>query len=235
MKIVLLLVSSLCFVTCAAIESQAQSSNDVQVVVYGATPSGIAAAVGAARDGCTVLLVEPTARIGGLITSGLSHTDYHSRESLSGAFLEFAERVEQYYVEKYGEDSPQHKDSYHGVFAEPKVNLLVFEQMLAEYPAIRIERDWQIESVQTDVSSITKSASVPPATRRIVSVTFNSASSGNTRSQPTCSSTPVTKAISWHWQTCRGVADVRDEPKPMSLWHRLNQITSCKLITFASS
>jgi flavin-dependent dehydrogenase len=36
------------------------------VLVYGATPAGIAAAVAAADDGSSVLLVESTARIGGL-------------------------------------------------------------------------------------------------------------------------------------------------------------------------
>ncbi len=53
------------------------------VVVYGATPGGIAAAVSAARSGLRVAVVEPTNRVGGLVTSGLSHTDFHSFESLS--------------------------------------------------------------------------------------------------------------------------------------------------------
>jgi NADPH-dependent 2,4-dienoyl-CoA reductase/sulfur reductase-like enzyme len=60
------------------------------VVVYGATPGGIAAAVAAGKSGVKVLLVEPTARLGGLVTSGLSHTDFHSLESLSGSFLDFS-------------------------------------------------------------------------------------------------------------------------------------------------
>ena len=72
--------------------------------VFGGTPAGIAAAIGAASDGCSVLLVEPTSRIGGLVTSGLSHTDFHSRESLSGAFLDFARRVETHYATEYGTD-----------------------------------------------------------------------------------------------------------------------------------
>ncbi|MBU6175619.1 MAG: FAD-dependent oxidoreductase, partial [Planctomycetes bacterium] len=70
----------------------------VDVVVYGATPAGVAAALGAAEDGCDVLLVEPTRRIGGLITCGLSHTDFHSFESLSGSYLKFAERVQSFYA-----------------------------------------------------------------------------------------------------------------------------------------
>jgi len=82
---------------------------DVDVVVYGATPGGIAAAVAAGKSGAKVLLVEPTERVGGLVTSGLSHTDFHSLESLSGTFLEFSQRVKAHYVKTYGADSEQVK------------------------------------------------------------------------------------------------------------------------------
>ncbi len=56
------------------------------VLVYGATPGGIAAAVSAAKGGQDVLLVEPTTRIGGMVTCGLSYSDFRSFESLSGFF-----------------------------------------------------------------------------------------------------------------------------------------------------
>ncbi|SFI17637.1 FAD-dependent oxidoreductase [Planctomicrobium piriforme] len=102
------------------------------VVVYGATPGGIAAAVAAAKDGNSVLLIEPTDRIGGLVTSGLSHTDFHSFESLTGSFLDFSRRVLAYYEQTYGKDSPLTIASFRGTFGEPKVNLTIFEQMLAE-------------------------------------------------------------------------------------------------------
>ncbi|MBA4029771.1 MAG: xanthan lyase [Planctomyces sp.] len=101
-------------------------------MVYGATPAGIAAAISAADSGSKVLLVEPTRQVGGLVTSGLSHTDFHSLESLTGSFLDFSQRVKGYYAAKYGPDSPQVKDSFHGTFGEPHVNRLVFEKMLQE-------------------------------------------------------------------------------------------------------
>ncbi|MEZ6128675.1 MAG: FAD-dependent oxidoreductase [Planctomycetaceae bacterium] len=108
------------------------------VLVYGATPGGIAAAIAAAKSGQAVILVEPSDRIGGLVTCGLSHTDFHSFESLTGSFLSFSKRVESFYVEKYGSDSSQVRDSFHGTFAEPKVNLAVFTQMLSEQPLIEV-------------------------------------------------------------------------------------------------
>ena len=54
------------------------AADDPQVVVYGATPGGIAAAIAAAKDGRSVLLAEPTHRIGGMTTCGLSHTDFRT-------------------------------------------------------------------------------------------------------------------------------------------------------------
>jgi hypothetical protein len=145
--------------------ANAQPHSNIDVVIYGATPAGIAAAIAAARDDCQVLLIEPTSRIGGLVTNGLSHTDYHSRESLSGAFLEFSRRVETWYLQKYGDDSPQVKASEKGVFAEPKVNLLIFQQLLAEQPQIKLLTQHSLESVTCNTESVG---------RRIASLTFRS-------------------------------------------------------------
>ncbi|MGE3780877.1 MAG: FAD-dependent oxidoreductase, partial [Pirellulaceae bacterium] len=128
------LLGLLCISSAWVGPSAVSRAENVDVVVYGATPGGIAAAMSAATGGARVALVEPTPRIGGLITSGLSHSDFRTLEGLNGAFLEFARRVEAYYVAAYGADSPQVRDSFHGTFAEPKVNLAVLEQMLAERP-----------------------------------------------------------------------------------------------------
>ncbi len=118
------------------------------VCIYGATPGGIAAALAAAKSGMPVLLIEPTPHLGGLLTSGLSHTDYHTVESLTGSFLEFSRRVKAHYVATFGADSAQVKDCHEGVFGEPKVNRLVLEQMLAEQPGITVRRNLPLLSVQ---------------------------------------------------------------------------------------
>ena len=128
--------------TLLGLSSPAQSAaplpTEYDVLVYGGTPAGIAAAQAAAKDGCRTILIEPTPRLGGLLTSGLSHTDFHSLESLSGAFLDFARRVESYYAESYGPESQQVRDSFHGTFGEPKVNLHILRRMLAEQPLISV-------------------------------------------------------------------------------------------------
>ena len=65
------------------------------VVVYGATPGGFCAAIAAAREGAKVILIEPTAHIGGLNTGGLSSSDSHLavRSTLRGLFAEWHRRI----------------------------------------------------------------------------------------------------------------------------------------------
>jgi hypothetical protein len=94
-------------------------------------PARAAWLFGAARSELTVELVEPSRRIGGLVTSGLSHSDFRTFEALTGAFLGCAQRVEKHYARTYGPDSPQVRESFRGTLGEPKVNLLVLEEMLA--------------------------------------------------------------------------------------------------------
>jgi hypothetical protein len=125
------------------------------VCIYGATPGGIAAALAAAKSGSDVVLVEPTARIGGLVTSGLSHTDFHSLESLTGTFLDFSRRVKAYYVKTYGADSEQVETSFEGTFGEPKVNLLILEEMLREQPKITVQRSRILSTVDITDNAIT--------------------------------------------------------------------------------
>jgi hypothetical protein len=121
----------------------------VAVLVYGATPAGIGAALAAARGGHEVLLVDSTRRIGGLLTSGLSYSDFRSFEALTGSFLEFSRRVEAHYRDRYGDDSEQVKACFRGTHGEPRVNLRVLEQMLAEQSLIGIRRQWRLDGVET--------------------------------------------------------------------------------------
>ena len=125
------------------------------VVIYGATPAGIAAALTAAEGECSVLLIEPTARIGGMTTHGLSHSDFHSFESLHGPFLKFSQRVLKHYETTYGKDSEQVRDCWRGTHGEPSVNLLIFQQMLAEKPSIRILTEHRLTRVTVEDHLIT--------------------------------------------------------------------------------
>lgn len=160
--------------TCSAFADDPKP-RQVDVLVYGATPAGIAAAIAAGSPEQTVLLVEPTNRIGGLVTSGLSHTDFHSFESLSGAFLQFARRVENHYANEYGADSEQAKASFRGTFGEPKVNLLVLEAWLAENSKIDVVKRHRLEGVELQPDG---------SMSRIALVTFASDNGPSLRVEP---------------------------------------------------
>ena len=113
-------------------------AEEPDVVVVGATPAGVAAAVNAAREGATVLLLEETGHVGGLASGGLSNSDFHSFESLGGTFREFMQRVERHYAETYGPSSQQVRDCVKGGYYEPRVARRVFEQMIAEQKKLRV-------------------------------------------------------------------------------------------------
>ena len=72
------------------------SANDADVIVYGSTPGGFCAAIAAAREGASVILLEPTAHVGGVNTGGLSFSDSNQtiRSTVMGLFDEWHTRIE---------------------------------------------------------------------------------------------------------------------------------------------
>jgi heme exporter protein D len=85
----------------------AADRRDCDVLVYGSTPGGIAAAIEAARNGCRVLLACPKRHPGGMAASGLSTTDAVRRALFGGLVTEFIDGVRREYRSKLREDSPE--------------------------------------------------------------------------------------------------------------------------------
>jgi FAD dependent oxidoreductase len=102
------------------------------VIVYGGTASGVIAAIAVAREGKTVLLVEPSRHIGGMVSGGLGATDTGNRRAIGGYAREFFTHIHEYYTKKYGADSAQVKACSDGFHFEPHVATLIFKEMLAE-------------------------------------------------------------------------------------------------------
>ncbi|EAQ80815.1 probable xanthan lyase [Blastopirellula marina DSM 3645] len=67
------------------------------VVIYGGTSAGIMAAVQAKRLGKSVVVLEPSTRIGGLTTGGLGATDIGNKAAIGGLAREFYVAVRDYY------------------------------------------------------------------------------------------------------------------------------------------
>lgn len=151
----------------AALGAAEHESARPDVVIYGATPAGIAAALTAAEGNRNVWLVEPTGRIGGMMTHGLSHSDFHSFEALNGPVLKFSQRVQQHYETTCGMDSDQVRDCWRGTHGEPSVNLLIFEALLAEQPSIRVFTNHRLTDVTVENQTIVALQFVRPDSENV--------------------------------------------------------------------
>ncbi len=92
---------SLLFLSCALFTfstcQNESSQNEYDVVIYGGTSAGITAAIQAKRMGKSVILIEPSSRIGGLTTGGLGQTDIGNKAAIGGISREFYENISAYY------------------------------------------------------------------------------------------------------------------------------------------
>ncbi len=137
MKYLLLLASIL------ATASAAPVYHDV--VVYGGTSGGVVAAAQAAKSGKSVVLISPTAHLGGLTSSGLGWTDLGSDSILGGLSREFYHRAYLHYQNNSawnwqtknlgmsGQDGPAFNTTKQvaSVF-EPKVAEGIFNQFITD-------------------------------------------------------------------------------------------------------
>jgi ribulose 1,5-bisphosphate synthetase/thiazole synthase len=91
------IVAALLAVAAVACPAPAQQPATYDVVVYGGTSAGVAAAVQAARMGKKVVLIEPTAHLGGLSSGGLGFTDLGNPNVVGGISREFYHRLYLHY------------------------------------------------------------------------------------------------------------------------------------------
>ena len=87
------LLASLCTVTL----TRAAETVAVDVCVYGGTSGGVAAAVVVAREGKSVILVEPGKHLGGMTTGGLGHTDFGNKRVIGGISRTFYQQLGKHY------------------------------------------------------------------------------------------------------------------------------------------
>jgi hypothetical protein len=78
-------------------EKSAAKSDTADIVIYGGTSAGVAAAVQVSRMGHSVILVEPGHHIGGLTTGGLGFTDSGDKQVIGGIAREFYRRIHKHY------------------------------------------------------------------------------------------------------------------------------------------
>ncbi len=120
------------------------SAKTADLVIYGATSGGIAAAIQAKRMGKSVIVLEPGRHIGGLTTGGLSWTDIGNKMVIGGIAREFYQRIKKKYDDpkewtsetrdEYFERrrGPNQKNEDAMWTFEPKVASAVYNEMLSE-------------------------------------------------------------------------------------------------------
>jgi hypothetical protein len=121
------------------------------VLVLGATPAGIAAAVAATRMGARVALVEAQGHVGGMAASGLSKSDVENRPCIGGIFLEFVAGVRAHYHARGGPDVQACKDGY---YYEPGVAEGVFRNLIVGAPDITLYLRHALTAVETQSGRI---------------------------------------------------------------------------------
>ncbi|MEZ6123746.1 MAG: FAD-dependent oxidoreductase [Planctomycetaceae bacterium] len=67
------------------------------IVIYGGTSAAVAAAVQVRRMDGSVIIIEPTHRVGGLTTGGLGQTDIGNKAAIGGISREFYQRIRRHY------------------------------------------------------------------------------------------------------------------------------------------
>lgn len=123
----------LTLICCIIFFAFANAQDRYDIVIVGGNPGGITAAIAAAREGKSSVILERTAHIGGLPVNGLGATDIATKEATTGLFREFADRNRQAYVDKYGESSEQVRVSNDGIHFEASVASETFRKMIGEY------------------------------------------------------------------------------------------------------
>jgi len=111
------------------------------LVVYGATPGGIACAVRAAREGLSVLVVDHSQHVGGMMSNGLSVMDALYAGARAPIYEELRWAIHDYYRITYGPDSPQFAASRPGhpkAYYEAHVAEQLFIEMLGKETGIAL-------------------------------------------------------------------------------------------------
>ena len=123
----------------SAQEPAAANDHTADVVIYGATSAGVAAAIQVSRMGHSVVLIEPGQHIGGLTSGGLGYTDSGDKRVIGGIAREFYQRIHKHYdnpaawVHEKSSDYARYRKSEDAMWTfEPKVAEALFHEMLGE-------------------------------------------------------------------------------------------------------
>ena len=139
-----IILSFLLFFSCGSTYSKDSAGSvintrlEADICVYGASGAGIAAAVAAAREGYSVVVIEPVHKIGGLLGSGFRmQQDVPYADHLGGITGAF-------YAKDIAQPQPRHQQG------AGKYNIATLQEMIDKYKnLIEVITDHRLASVKT--------------------------------------------------------------------------------------
>lgn len=116
-----------------------------EIVVYGGTSGGLVAGFQAKAMGHSVIVIEPSAREGGLTTGGLGQTDIGNKMVIGGLSREFYRRIARHYANDQAwkwQTRQEYRDSGQTRTAPGEETMWTFEPAAA----LKVYRDWIAET-----------------------------------------------------------------------------------------
>ena len=149
----LALIATLLFIAPRLHSASTRGSQSADFIVYGATASGVMTAYSAAREGLHVILLEPGSHVGGMVTGGLSATDF-------GHFNVIGGYVREFYMQAASHYGFANLDKGADWYSEPHVGEEIFRKMLADagvkvYFHERLREHEGVRAAGTTIHSIT--------------------------------------------------------------------------------
>ena len=185
--IVILTVIILFFGGCQG-DTQTQSY-DYDVVIYGGTSSGVAAAIQVSRMGKNVIILEPGNRIGGLTTGGLGQTDIGNKHVIGGIAREFYQNIKTHYKDSVnwkwqkrtaykdgGQTRTDENEDAMWTF-EPSAALKVYDKMIKDSDIQivynqRLNRSTGVVKIDNNIKSITMESGNTYSGKMFLDVTY---------------------------------------------------------------
>ncbi|QDV06100.1 FAD dependent oxidoreductase [Planctomycetes bacterium Poly30] len=124
--------------------SESGSEPHHDLVIYGGTSAGIVAGLQAVKMGKSVVVIEPSAREGGLSTGGLGQTDIGNKRVIGGLSREFYRRIASHYAEEESwtwQKRAEYRDGGQSRTSEGEATMWTFEPSAA----LAVFRRWTSE------------------------------------------------------------------------------------------
>src|SRR3954468_10232373 len=116
---------------CAAFSVGAAEVVEADILVYGGTAGGVAAAAQAARAGKKTVLLEFGMHLGGMTSGGLGQTDIGNKAAIGGISREFYQRIGKHYGKDEAWTFEPHvaEDIFFQMVNEARVTLILSQRL----------------------------------------------------------------------------------------------------------